>query len=74
MLQNGKLRRASESEVNQQLLAWSKLSLSWLGRKDVIKMNILPHFLFLVLNVITDISSKPLRFVQIMIDIFICNY
>lgn len=40
----------SFSTIKQEVELWSKLQFTWMGRIAMIKMNILPRFVFIFLN------------------------
>lgn len=57
--------------VQQQLVQWAKLKLSWFGRIAALQMKILPRFIFLFRNLILPISTKVLSKVQCLFNEFI---
>uniref|UniRef100_A0A670HYC8 Reverse transcriptase domain-containing protein n=1 Tax=Podarcis muralis TaxID=64176 RepID=A0A670HYC8_PODMU len=59
------------NKVKKDLDVWSKVKLSWLGRMEAIKMNVLPRMLFLFQNIPVIRGSKIFKEWQKILSRFI---
>lgn len=60
--------------VWQQLAQWAKLKRSRFGRVAVLKIKVLPRFIFLFRNLILPLSAKMLTDVQCLFNDFIWGH
>lgn len=62
------------NHMQEKCRGWKSYPLSWMSRIAVIKMVLLPKLIFVLLNVILDLSNMILNKIQGIVNKFIILY